>query len=169
MTPPAPAASRWLLAPRGGLGISVGVAAVLTVAALGGLLAPLERGLAAEMAARPLPAWYFLLFILLGALLPLVLRWLHRRQPETARVLDPYLMLLAGQILTEGLVTQAGGKGLGVLVGMVFTLIRLWQLKLLWPLTRRPAWLRRWLVLALVLWGGNALQMLAFRWWPLLT
>jgi hypothetical protein len=98
-----------------------------------------------------------------------VLRWLHRRRPETARVLDPYLVLLAGQILTEGLVTQAGGKGLGVLVGMVFTLIRLWQLKLLWPLARRPAWLRRWLVLALVLWGGNALQMLAFRWWPLLA
>jgi len=121
------------------------------------------------MAARPLPAWYFLLFILLGALVPLVLRWLHRRRPETARVLDPYLVLLAGQILTEGLVTQAGGKGLGVLVGMVFTLIRLWQLKLLWPLARRPAWLRRWLVLALVLWGGNALQMLAFRWWPLLA
>ncbi len=42
-------------------------------------------------------------------------------------------MLLARQILTEGLVTRAGGKGLGVL-----------------------------------LWGGNALQMLAFLWWSLL-
>ncbi|MFM7464720.1 MAG: hypothetical protein ACKO28_04490 [Cyanobium sp.] len=169
MTPPAPAASRWLLAPLGGAGISAALAIALAMAALAGALAPLERGLAGAMAARPLPAWYFLLFILLGALLPLVLRWLHRRQPETAKVLDPYLVLLAGQILTEGLVTRVGGKGLGVLVGMVFTLIRLWQLKLLWPLACRPAWLRRWLILALVLWGGNALQMLAFRWWPLLT
>jgi hypothetical protein len=99
----------------------------------------------------------------------LVLRWLHQERPETSRVLDPYLALLAGQILTEGLVTRAGGKGLGVLVGMVFTLIRLWQLKLLWPLASRPAWLRRWLVLELVLWSVNALQMLAFRWWPLLA
>jgi hypothetical protein len=151
------------------VGISAGLAATLMVAALAGVLAPLERALAAAMASRPLPAWYFLLFILLGALLPLGLRWLHRARPESARVLDPYLVLLAGQILTEGLVTRAGGKGLGVLVGMVFTLIRLWQLKLLWPLARRPGWLRRWLVLELVLWGGNALQMLAFRWWPLLV
>jgi hypothetical protein len=169
MTPSAHAASRWLLAKRGGVGISAGLATVLSLAALGGMLTPLERGLAAEMATRPLPAWYFLLFILLGALVPLVLRWLHRRRSETARVLDPYLVLLAGQILTEGLVTRAGGKGLGVLVGMVFTLIRLWQLKLLWPLASRPAWLRRWLVLELVLWSVNALQMLAFRWWPLLA
>lgn len=169
MRSPASAASRWLLAPRGGAALSAGLAAVLTVAALAGALAPLERGLAGVMAARPLPAWYFLLFILLGALLPLMLRWLHRRQPEGARVLDPYLVLLAGQILTEGLVTRAGGKGLGVLVGMVFTLIRLWQLKLLLPLAQRPAWLRRWLVLELVLWSVNALQMLAFRWWPLLS
>lgn len=169
MPAPAPAARSWLLAPWGGAALSAGLAAVLTVAAWAGVLAPLERGLAGEMAVRPLPAWYFLLFILLGALLPLVLRWLHRRQPEAARVLNPYLVLLAGQILTEGLVTRAGGKGLGVLVGLVFTLIRLWQLKLLWPLTHRPAWLRHWLVLELVLWSINALQMLAFRWWPLLT
>lgn len=169
MAAPANAPSRWLLTIQGAGGISAGLATVLGLAAMGGVLAPLERGLAEEMAARPLPAWYFLLFILLGALLPLVLRWLHRRRPGTSRVLDPYLVLLAGQILTEGLVTRAGGKGLGVLVGMVFTLIRLWQLKLLFPLASREVWSRRWLVLELALWGVNALQMVVFRWWPLLA
>jgi hypothetical protein len=29
--------------------------------------------------------------------------------------------------------------------------------------------LRRWLVLELMLWSVNALQMLAFRWWPLVV
>lgn len=143
------------------------VVAVLLLAAGRGLLKPLEEGLSAVMAARPLPAWYFLLFILIGALLPLVLRLLHRRLAKAAQVLDPYLVLLAGQILAEGLVIRTGGKGLGVLVGTVFTLLRLWQLKQLRPLCSQPLWLRRWLALELLLWSLNALQMLAFRWLPL--
>jgi hypothetical protein len=71
-----------------------------------------------------------------------VLRLLHRRLAKAAQVLGPYLVLLAGQILAEGLVIQTR------------------------PLCSQPLWLRRWLALEL-LWSLNALQMLAFRWWPL--
>lgn len=166
--PPHPSAGGQLLqVPRVLRLWSVLVAALLLATGLG-WLQPLEKALAAEMAARPVPAWYFLLFILVGALLPLALRLLHGRRPQVRQVLDPYLALLAGQIAAEGVLTRAGGKGLGVLVGMVFTLLRLWQLKLLWPLGADPPWLRRWLGVELVLWCLNALQMVAFRWLPIL-
>jgi hypothetical protein len=62
----------------------------------------------------------------------------------------------------------AGGKGLGVLVGMTFTLLRLVQLRQLWPLARSGSRLRPLLRLLEVLWGWNAAQMLIWRWWPLL-
>ena len=142
--------------------------ALLLVGALSGGLAPLERALRAQMAVRPLPLAYFLTFILLGALLPLLLRWLHRRQAEARRVINPYLLLLAGQIVSEAVLVQAGGKGLGVVVGMVFTLVRLVQLLQLRPLAGGRRWLRRLLTLELALWSLNALQMLLFRWLPLL-
>lgn len=150
------------------LALSALLLALLLAATRSGLLAPLERGLAAQMASRPLPPVYFLTFILLGALLPLLLRLLHRRQPEAEAVLNPYLLLLAGQILNEAVLVQAGGKGLGVLVGMVFTLLRLVQLLQLRPLAGGRRWLQRLLLLEQALWGFNAAQMLLFRWWPLL-
>jgi len=93
------------------------LAALLLPAALG-LLAPLERSLTAVMAARPLTPLWFPLFILLGTLLPLV--------------------------------------------------VRLAQLLRLRPLAAGLPWLRGLLLLELVLWGANALQMLLNRWLPLL-
>lgn len=140
----------------------------LLAATLSGGLRPLERALADQMARQPLPPAYFLLFILVGALLPLLLRLLHRRQPEAAAVLNPYLLLLAGQILSEMLVITAGGKGLGVLVGLIFTLTRLVQLPQLGALAGDRRWLQRLLGVELLLWSVNVAQMLVFRWWPLL-
>ena len=154
--------------PAGALGATALALTVLLAGAVSGALAPLERLLAAQMAIRPLPAAYFFLFILVGALLPLLLRWRRRQQPQARAVLDPYLLLLAGQILSEALVVQAGGRGLGVLVGMVFTLLRLLQLLQLRPLAGERRWLQRLLALELVLWSVNATQMLLFRWIPLL-
>jgi len=76
--------------------------------------------------------------------------------------------LLLGQLISEVLVVLAGGKGLGVLVGMVFTLLRLVQLPQLWPMAARDSGLRLLLLVLAALWGWNALQMLIWRWLPLL-
>lgn len=153
---------------RGVLTLSAVLLLVLLAARWSGVLAPLERSLAAQMASRPLPPAYFLVFILLGALLPLLLRLLHRRQPEAAAVLNPYLLLLAAQILNEAVLVRTGGKGLGVLVGMLFSLLRLVQLLQLRALAGARGWLQRLLLLELALWGFNAAQMLLYRWLPLL-
>jgi hypothetical protein len=144
------------------------LAALLLPAALG-LLAPLEQSLRAVMAARPLTPLWFPLFMLLGTLLPLVVRLAQRREPRVRQVLDPYLLLLAGQIVSELAVVLAGGRGLGVLVGMTFTVVRLAQLLRLRPLAAGLPWLHGLLLLELVLWGANALQMLLNRWLPLLA
>ena len=100
------------------------------------------------------------MFIVVGALLPLLLWLKGRRQPAVGRVLPPYLLLLAGQITTELAV---------VLVGGVFTLVRLGQLMWLLPRAAPLGWLRGLLLLELGLWGLNAAKMLLNRWLPLLA
>lgn len=144
------------------------LAALLLPAALG-LLAPLEAGLRAVMAARPLTKLWFPLFIVVGTLLPLLLRLVRRHDPRVRQVLNPYLLLLAGQIVSEVAVVLVGGRGLGVLVGMAFTMVRLAQLLRLRPLAAGLPWLRALVLLELLLWGANALQMLLNRWLPLLA
>ena len=143
------------------------LAALLLPAALG-LLAPLEAGLSGVMAARPLTRLWFPLFIVVGTALPLLLRLLRRQEPRVRQVLDPYLLLLAGQIVSEVALVLVGGRGLGVLVGMTFTVVRLAQLVQLRPLAAGLPWLRALVLLELLLWGANALQMLLNRWLPLL-
>ncbi len=155
--------------PGGVLRLNLLLVLVLLVPAAAGVFAPLEAALREVMLRRPLPPFWFPLFIGVGALLPLLLRLLGRHQPAVRRVLNPYLLLLAGQIVAEVVVVLVGGKGLGVLVGWLFTLVRLAQLGRLWPHAAAPAWLRLLLLLELGLWGLNAAQMLANRWLPLLA
>lgn len=142
--------------------------ALLLPLTLSGALQSLEQALAREMARRPLPPAYFLVFIVLGALLPLLVRWLQRRRLAVVRTLNPYLLLLLGQIVCELVLVKLGGKGLGVLVGLLFSLVRVLQLAQLWPLAADLVWLRALLGLLGVLWSFNIAQMLVQRWWPLL-
>ncbi len=153
--------------PSGVLRLNFVLLIALLLPAASGVLGPLEAALRRQMLARPLPGFWFLLFIGAGALLPLLLRVLCRRLPSVRRVLTPYLLLLAGQIVTEMAVVLMAGKGLGVLVGLVFTLVRLGQLIRLWPLAAPVGWLCGLLVLELGLWGLNAAQMFFNRWLPL--
>jgi hypothetical protein len=145
---------------------------VLLVPTLAGRLAPLESALRGVMAARPrpLPSGYLGVFLLLGALLPLLLRLLGRARPAVRQLLDPYLVLLAGQVVSEAILVLAGGVALGVVVGSVFTLLRLGQLLglavLLGP--RLGGRLRVLLVGLSLLWTLNLLQLVTNRWWPLL-
>jgi hypothetical protein len=101
-------------------------------------------------------------------LLPLAVRIAAARLSVVRRVLDPYLALLAAQLVSEVVVVLSGGKGLGVVVGLVFSLVRLLQLRQLWPMTTTSAWLRRLLLLQLVVWGLNVVQIGVNRLLPLL-
>ncbi|MEB3266878.1 MAG: hypothetical protein VKN13_09750 [Cyanobacteriota bacterium] len=155
--------------PLGVLRLNLVLVLVLALPAATGALGPLEASLRRLMLVRPLPPFWFPLFIGVGALLPLLLRLLGRRRSPVRRVLTPYLLLLAGQIATEVAVVLVAGKGLGVLVGLVFTLVRLGQLVALWPLAAPLGWLRGLVVLELGLWGLNAGQIVLNRWLPLLA
>ena len=155
---------------RGGvLRLNLVLLLALLLPASTGALGSLEVALRQQMVARPLPPFWVPLFIVVGALLPLLLWLKGRRQPAVGRVLPPYLLLLAGQITTELAVVLVAGKGLGVLVGGVFTLVRLGQLMWLLPRAAPLGWLRGLLLLELGLWGLNAAKMLLNRWLPLLA
>ena len=143
--------------PAGVLSLTGVLLLVLLIPAALGWLAPL-----------PLPRFYMPLFIGVGALLPLALRWVQRTRTVVVQVLNPYLLLLLGQLLSELALVLVAGKGLGVLVGSAFTVLRLLQLRLLWPLARGERGLRLLLGLLAVLWSANALQMLLRRWLPLI-
>ena len=154
--------------PAGVLSLTGVLLLVLLIPAALGWLAPLQAGLAAAMGRLPLPRFYMPLFIGVGALLPLALRWVQRTRTVVVQVLNPYLLLLLGQLLSELALVLVAGKGLGVLVGSAFTALRLLQLRLLWPLARGERGLRLLLGLLAVLWSANALQMLLRRWLPLI-
>jgi hypothetical protein len=107
--------------------------------------------------------------VLLGALLPVVARLVRPRTRAAREVLDPFLWFLAGQLACEVAVVLLGGKGLAALVGLVFSLLRLLQLRQLWPITASIVWLQALLLLQTVVWGANTLQIVLNRIWPLLS
>ncbi|MEB3321280.1 MAG: hypothetical protein VKI81_00460 [Synechococcaceae cyanobacterium] len=160
---------RWSLSrSRGVLRLDALLLLVFAVSAASGLLRPLERAFSSVMAAAPLPPAYFLAVTVLGALLPLAARLKPSRSPAVRAVLDPFLALLGGQLVSEVLVVVLGGKGLAVLVGLVFSLVRLLQIRQLWTMTASLGWLRRLLLLQALVWGSNAVQIGVNRIGPLL-
>ena len=141
---------------------------LFTVSAASGLLDPLDQSFSAVMAEIPLSGTYVLVVALLGALLPLSVRVMRFRTPAVREVLDPFLWFLAGQLACEVTVVLLSGKGLAVLVGLVFSLLRLLQVRLLWPITASIGWLQGFLLLQAVVWGVNVLQIGVNRIRPLL-
>lgn len=142
-------------------------ALVLAAVALSGALHPLEAQLRGVMRSQPLPPGYFQVFMLGGTLVPLALRLWFRRVSLVITLLDPYLILLLGQILSEILLVLLVGPGLGVIVGFWFTLLRLLQLMRLRPRAAALPWLQVLLSAELLLWLVNAAHILLRRLLPL--
>ena len=94
-----------------------------------GLLDLTEESLSSVIEKRPLPKAYFPCFFILGFLYPLLLRLFHRNKSHIREFLDSYLILLGGQILSEILLVVMIGKGLGVIPGLIFSILRLVQLR----------------------------------------
>jgi hypothetical protein len=154
---------------RGVLWLDGLLLALFAVSAASGLLDPLDQSFRAVMAQAPLSRNYVLVVALLGALLPLAARLVRRRTRAARDVLDPFLWFLVGQLACEVTVVLLGAKGLAVLVGLVFSLLRLLQVRLLWPITASIGWLQGLLLLQAVVWGVNVLQIGVNRIRPLLS
>lgn len=142
---------------------------LFATAAGSGLLDSLNQSFIAVMEEAPLSGNYVLAVALLGALLPLAARLIRSRTRAVPAVLDPFLLFLAGQLACEVTVVLLSTKGLAVLVGLVFSLLRLAQIRLLWPSSVAIGWLQGLLMLQGVVWGANALQIGVNRIQPLLN
>lgn len=154
---------------RGVLWLNALLLVFFAVSAATGLLGPLEQAFMAVMAAAPLSRSTIIVITVLGALLPLT-AWLTRfRSPAVRAVLDPFLWLLAGQLVSEVTVVLLSSKGLAVLVGLLFSLLRLVQIQRLWILSASVPWLQKLLLLQAAVWGINALQIGVNRIRPLLS
>ena len=134
-----------------------------------GWMDALELSLRMVMRSRPLPSGYFQVFIVAGTLLPLVLRTVFRRNVLVSGLLDPYLILLLGQIICELLMVLLVGPGLGVVVGFWFTVLRLLQLLQLRAQASAITWLQVVLTAEWLLWMTNAIQILVRRFLPLVV
>ena len=134
-----------------------------------GWMDALELSLRMVMRSRPLPSGYFQVFIVAGTLLPLVLRTVFRRNVLVGGLLDPYLILLLGQIICELLMVLLVGPGLGVVVGFWFTVLRLLQLLQLRAQASAITWLQVVLTAEWLLWMTNAIQILVRRFLPLVV
>ncbi len=112
---------------------------------------------------RPLPAWYFPIFFLVGALFPLIIRVIYRKRLIVQKILDPYLILLAGQIVSEAVLVSLSDKGAGVIVGAIFTAARILQLLDLFAISKGDRLIHAFLYLELTIWIINLIQIFSNR------
>ncbi len=117
----------------------------------------------------PLPNWHFGIFIIFGLIFPISLRILKRSDLTSRKALDPYLILLLGQILTEIILISISSKGAGVIVGLLFTVTRLVQIRNLLFLFRAQLLIKTFLSIQLLLWMINLINIIGNRMIPLIT
>lgn len=114
---------------RGVLWVGALLLAVFSVLAASGLVDSLERSLSAVMAEALLSSASVLMVCSAERFVAVSARLVRSRTRAARDVLDPFLWFLAGQLACEVAVVLLGGKGLAALVGPVFSLLRLLQLR----------------------------------------
>jgi hypothetical protein len=140
------------------------------------LESPAESGGGALLSVFRITDWFVLallglrypVLILVGILLPVLALIIRQRDLVVRRCLEPYLLLLLGQLLTLIAAEALMGEGLMVWVGFIYTFLRILQLSGILMMAnsssphlrrlfdlRRRRWLRNLLVLELGLWGLN--------------
>ncbi len=129
----------------------------------------LERALSEIIQERPLPKIYFPIFFAFGLLMPVLISLINRSQKSVQTIFEPYLILLAGQIITEISLVLLVGKGMGVIVGLVFSLLRLIQLQILLPFSKGLKAVNYILYVQILLWSLNVAQIIFNRMIPLIV
>ena len=107
---------------------------------------------------KPLPKPYFPVFFVVGLIIPVIFLLFARNRSHLKIVIYPYLILLAGQILTEISLVFLLGKGIGVLIGLVFSAIRVIQIKQLLSIVERHDLIKFFLYIEFLLWTFNVVQ-----------
>ena len=118
---------------------------------------------------RGLPRYYFPIYFSFGLLMPLILRFCKSSRTDLKVFIDPYLILLFFQIITEVILVLQVGKGIGVIVGLVFSILRLFQLKQLLLLKKDFKIINIFLYFQLVIWTFNVVQIVFNRMVPLIN
>ncbi len=122
-----------------------------------------EQEFRSIMIAKPLPKLYFLSFIGFGLIVPFSIKYLEKNKSLADKVIDPYLLLLGWQILAELILVKIVGKGLGVLVGFIFSSIRIFQLMQLLSILKTDKLIKKIILMLLFLWSLNVFQIVINR------
>ena len=138
------------------------ISAGFFLAGLIGILTYPERVLEEIILGNPLPKYYFPLFLILGLIVPLILRAKYKSNSELKLGLDPYFILLFTQIINEIIYSIFIGRSVSIIIGFVFTLVRIEQLfKILSNVSIRR--IRGFFIFILILWSINLLSIIFNR------
>tara|TARA_B100000029_G_scaffold382150_1_gene377389 strand:- start:185 stop:748 length:564 start_codon:yes stop_codon:yes gene_type:complete len=135
----------------------------LVIGAILGLFYKLNYLLEIIITTYPLTKIYFPIFFFGGLLLPLILLLTKLQIKTKKEIIIPYIILLGAQILAEIILVVIVGKGMGVVVGLVYSIIRVFQINHLLFLQKSESIVQLFLYFELVLWTFNVLQIIFNR------
>ena len=138
------------------------------LAALLGVFNDISQSLNIIIQQKPLPKIYFPIFFLIGLVIPLIYFLLFRDRTYVRLIINPYLILLSGQILIELVLVNLLDKWIGVIIGFVFSVLRVIQIRRLSPLSNGSIMMQLFLNVELSLWSFNTLHISLNRIWPLI-
>ena len=153
---------------KGLLGLSLIILLTLLLTDLLGLLKPFEIILTERINKSPLPKAYFPTFLVVGFFIPLIIRVNDSKDSLTNLILTPYLYLLFCQIITEFLFVLTIGKGMGVIIGILFSSLRIVQLRFLWFLANKRLNMKILVAIQVFLWSVNIIQITFNRLVPII-
>ena len=110
---------------------------------------------------------YFPVYLILGLIGPIAIRIKSNNYIMKNRILDPYLILLTGQIITEALLVPFKGKGIGFLIGIIFSSFRIRQIILFKRFNSGLIVQKIFLVTMFVIWSYNIIHIILYRIIPL--
>ncbi len=134
-----------------------------------GLLYSISDSFVSIIERIPLSSYYFLFFLTIGILVPLYVKLTNLKNDIYSSVLDPYLVLILSQILFEILFVNFIGKGVGVLIGLIFSTLRVVQLFILQSSIKKFKMLKRLTLILIILWIVNIIQIFTNRLLPLIN
>ena len=117
---------------------------------------------------NPLPNYYFPIFLIIGILIPAFYYLVIKISKYEKKLLSAYLCFVFLQIISEVLFVSISGKTSAVLIGLIFSILRVFQLSLFLLKAQLRINLRILIFLELILWSFNILQISINRVIPLI-
>ncbi len=112
---------------------------------------------------RPISQFYFPTFVLIGFVLPIIVKLYFLSNREVSRVIDPYLILFFWQIFGEIVLVIVYGNSLGLTTGFTFSLLRVIQIMKLIRVLCKNIFLRIFLITQCTIWTFNCLHIVLNR------